>query len=311
MPRSIAYTHRTHLNPPTHTPVATSAHFDEHVPCCLGEIMLASLSVDVRRSTIVTPGSLLATRPRSTVLALLATLATSCSVDATLSGRAIDAGNEDTPDANNNDATMQAANLIAWYPLDQVTATGTTDEAGGQDALCDADCPTTTSGFIGGAVSFSDQRLVVVDDGRFTLTNGFTIAGWARAHAIDTLGCMMTQPLRGGRHVDNVWALCLGTDGVPYFFGGGANRLNAVAPAVVNEWMHLSATWDSQTVRLYVNAQEVAAKVISIDFDGLDLLIGGDKDGRQESAPWHGDLDDIRIYDRALSPQQLADLTIP
>ena len=201
--------------------------------------------------------------------------------------------------------------LVAWYPFDIVNEDGSPDVAGGQNATCDPGCPTPSTGIIGGGAMFVDQRLAVADDGRFSMTSGFTVMGWGRPNSFGNTQCIVTQPYGSGSSVANVWALCLASSGLPYFFGGGTNRLDAIVPAQVDEWIHLSAIWSDPTLSFYVDAQEIASAEMVIDFDNLDVRIGGDQDKDGPKAAWHGVLDDIRIYNRALSVQELEGLANP
>jgi hypothetical protein len=103
------------------------------------------------------------------------------------------------------------------------------------------------------------------------------------------------------------WALYpFGDNGRP---GGHANTgsdLWASGPAVpaLNAWTHFATTYDGTTIRLYVGGVQVAtrAQTGSLLAGTQPLRFGG-------TAVWaewfQGRLDEIRVYDRALTAAQI------
>jgi len=82
---------------------------------------------------------------------------------------------------------------------------------------------------------------------------------------------------------------------------------------VVGEWRHIAATWDGADIRLYVDGVEVAfgANVFtSIADTTVDVNIGafqafasGDR-----SAFFDGMIDEVYVFDRALTATEIANL---
>lgn len=81
--------------------------------------------------------------------------------------------------------------------------------------------------------------------------------------------------------------------------------LNAASRLKPRRWTHLAATWDGRTMRLYRDAREVARAPLggTIRSSGRPLRIGGN---RLWSEFFKGTLDDVRVYDRALSASEIA-----
>jgi hypothetical protein len=82
------------------------------------------------------------------------------------------------------------------------------------------------------------------------------------------------------------------------------------APLVGNQWSQVLGTYDGQTLRLYVNGLEVknlasAPGACAIPSGSPALLIGGDIDPASVLA---GDLDELIIYNHALSADEIAAL---
>jgi hypothetical protein len=85
---------------------------------------------------------------------------------------------------------------------------------------------------------------------------------------------------------------------------------------VVNQWVHLAGTYDSSTGKaaLYVNGEligtETSGGEIRIDPESLErpLVIGAEINGsniEEVASQFNGYIDEVRIYDRALSDQEI------
>jgi hypothetical protein len=85
-------------------------------------------------------------------------------------------------------------------------------------------------------------------------------------------------------------------------------------PLADGQWHQIAATYDGQDKRLFVDGllqDEAHRPGVSLGND-LDLVIGGftDPDPKNDDphASFEGSLDDVMIFDRALSPEEVADL---
>jgi hypothetical protein len=69
-----------------------------------------------------------------------------------------------------------------------------------------------------------------------------------------------------------------------------------------DEWYHAAATYDGTTIRLYVNGQEKGSEKVLLNTAALTSTIGRlDREGSY----FDGIIDDVRIYNRALSDEQV------
>lgn len=77
----------------------------------------------------------------------------------------------------------------------------------------------------------------------------------------------------------------------------------------LNQWCHVAAVYDSSEMRLYKNAvadDAVMSKSGDIDNStGIDVLIGSNAN---DYAEWDGLIDDVRIYNKALSVAEISDI---
>ena len=88
---------------------------------------------------------------------------------------------------------------------------------------------------------------------------------------------------------------------------------------VVGQWVHLAGAYDGETgkVSLYVNGKLIGAETqvgeIRLDQESLKrpLIIGGELNGPDiddVANSFDGYIDDVRIFDRALSADEISEL---
>lgn len=97
-----------------------------------------------------------------------------------------------------------------------------------------------------------------------------------------------------------------------FVFGYGDGSGNELRTSVgyfsdyYGSWTHVAATGNSEIMRLYINggmvAEDVPSKAFSF-YNDQDLIVGGGSGWSGEF--FHGSIDEIRIYDRALSPDEI------
>ena len=100
---------------------------------------------------------------------------------------------------------------------------------------------------------------------------------------------------------DNTFWFAIGADG---------NSTFAASPAVaaVNTWFHLVGTYDGATIRLYVNGALAGSTASAHTLNSTaPLTIGGQPDGATAEY-FQGRIDEITLYDRALSASDVTAL---
>lgn len=213
-------------------------------------------------------------------------------------------GVPDVPDA------AVGAGLVAHYAMDDdLSDEQATDSAGAHHGRCVGHCPNwDPTGFMAGTYAFSGTRqptyLVVDDDSAFHVEAG-TIAVWVRLATTES-GAFLSKPF--GTGVENSFGLFYLTDVGIYFETGNHPLRSGVAPVELDTWIHVAGTWDrpSGDLRLYIDGEEVASGVdFSIDFDDNQVLIGKERDDGVLGTSLDGKLDDLRLYGRALSVDEV------
>jgi hypothetical protein len=222
--------------------------------------------------------------------------------------------------------------LVAWYRMDvPIPTTGTTgtivDATGHHDGACDFErCPAFTAfGRLDGAYEFNGigELFHVPSAAEFEGTQGFTITAWIK-RADAPGGCVINKGYQMG---DNAWQACISAaaEGQLAFISTDANAADGgdtqaiIAPLLdTSHWYHLALWWDGSISRkaTYVDGERVAfTDNVSIVFDSADINIGSDIDfdvgGPKLVGPFRGKIDDVRIYNRALSGTDIDALAHP
>ena len=77
-----------------------------------------------------------------------------------------------------------------------------------------------------------------------------------------------------------------------------------------NLWVHVAAVYDGSAMRLYLNGVEVGSSsksgLITTD-SSVPVWIGGSPSGATDR-PWDGRIADVRIYERALTAEEIQQL---
>ncbi len=197
------------------------------------------------------------------------------------------------------------AGLVGHWTLDNTSDGTAADSSGlGNEGIVQGN-PQAVVGPSGNALQFngSSDLIQVNDAPTLDSTDQITIATWIRPETNGTQYAIK----KGQYDKTDGFELSLSTNG-HYFVrfnqatGGNSHRLDSTAtyPTDGNTWVHLVATYDGSTIKIYINGVLDATKnsTFSIGANNLALGIGAQDDGLR---PLDGALDDVRIYSRSLS----------
>lgn len=165
----------------------------------------------------------------------------------------------------------------------------------------------TPNGKFGKALSFdgTNDMVTVADSASLDLTTALTVSAWLYPTVISgTWRRILWKERPTGNFAYNLTA----TDDVlkPRFsiFTTTSYTLKGPTALPINTWSHLTATYDGQQLRLYLNGAEVAntaATGIMPATTGT-LRIGGNA---KTANYFKGMIDEVRIYTRALSVSEI------
>ena len=211
------------------------------------------------------------------------------------------------------------AGLVAHWKFDENSGTTTADSSGNGHTGTLTNGPTWTAGQTNAALSFDGVNDQVVNNGIANLTNNFTIAFWAQptaTHEIDGESTSGVSGVSGQRYA--FWPLwhtnghvgagiSVGTNGVSVYESNDYYMpATLVYSGSLSGWTHITLVYENKQPKLYLNGSLVRTGLTSpMSFVHLNpAAIGGDVYGY-----YSGKLDDVSIYDRALSTAEVAGLT--
>jgi len=199
-------------------------------------------------------------------------------------------------------ADPASAELVSWYAFNEGTGTIAADSIGnGPDiTLVDA---TWEEGVSGTAVHFHgagygrDTAYSYTDD-------AITLCTWVWHDTFRT-GVERYVTIGG-----EVAVIRRNSDGRLHFYmttSGTMRHLYVADVLTEGEWHHVAGTWDGTTQRLIFDGVEIASQTPGGTLADGTMLRLSSPDGE----PLNGKLDDVRIYNHALSPQEIAVLMNP
>jgi hypothetical protein len=195
---------------------------------------------------------------------------------------------------------------IAYYPFSEGTGTVTSDEAGSHDGTL-VNNPAWTTGVNGNALQFNNSY---VDTGASlvdTAVQNYSVAAWVR---IDDLNGFQTAVSQDGDANSGYFLQYSDQDDRFAFSFVGARAL-APAPPTPGQWYHLVGVRDAAagTLKLYVDGALVGQTSACLGSPATGhTVIGRAKYGGNQVDFWRGAIDQVHVYDRALSDAEVTQL---
>ncbi len=219
-------------------------------------------------------------------------------------------------------ATAPAGGLVIAFGFDEASGTTALDTSGSglNGTIREA---VRVPGKTGGALSFDgvNDWVTVTDTtgSPLDLTTGMTIEAWVNPAAMSGWESIVLKERGAGLLSYGLYA----HDGAPlsggfaapagYIRTGSADQaVRGTDPLPLNAWTHIATTYDGATMRIYVNGVLVASRAQggNIAVANGALRIGGNASFTGEF--FQGLIDDVRIYNRALSAAEIAhDMNTP
>ena len=198
-----------------------------------------------------------------------------------------------------------AFGLVAAYGFNEGSGTTANDVSGNGNNGTISGATWTSLGKYGNALNFNgtNARVTVGNAPSLQLTSGMTLEAWVYP---TTLSSSWRDVIYKGN--DNYYlegtSNNSGRPSAGAIFGGVYGQVYGPNALTANMWAHLAATYDGVMMRLYVNGVQVAsrAQTGAIATSTNALQIGGDTIYGQYFA---GRIDEVRIYNRALSAAQI------
>jgi hypothetical protein len=223
-------------------------------------------------------------------------------------------------------AAAQTPQLVARYHLD---GAGTDSSGNGLDAVAMGSPETVVDGPFGGAFRFGDVTDGFAAAGNLLLEPPtITVAAWVRSPtAVGTVKTILSKGGNGNCSRSSYALYTGGSQDQPgvrfYIHNGGAGVvISPAAPQTIwnGVWHSVAGTYDGATVRLFVDRVEVGNGTPTsgaIVYGLLDNHFAiGNYAGKlfngecAENTSWPRDIAEVLVFDRALSPLQVAALPV-
>ncbi len=214
--------------------------------------------------------------------------------------------------------------LVAKWSMNTYTANSTTfvrDEVGDNDGTA-VNNPSfgPEYGVVGDGAKFEEISPAAsaqhIDFGTGTIlgqTQALSMSVWFYTEDTDQGGVILTIGTEGSTSEYDTWLSLLTDARVRY----GLRNTDNVRPVLdstntfnYSQWNHIVGTWDGTTMEVFVNTVSggTASQSGTHSDVGRPKVIGARNDGgggATGGAAHHGYIDEVRIYDRALSPAEI------
>ena len=197
--------------------------------------------------------------------------------------------------------------LVAYWSFDEGSGQTAYDASGNGNNGTLTNGPKWTKGKSGSALQFdgTDDYVEVSDDESLDITDAITIEAWVKAESAN----FGTDWIRSIIKKDYAYILRIeeGTNKLSFHVwtnNTADSQCEVSLSWTTGEWYHVVGTYDGSYQRIYRNSQVVQTKELTgtIDTSTKNFLIGGITTGAEQL---HGLIDEVRIYNRALSEEEI------
>ena len=203
--------------------------------------------------------------------------------------------------------------LVGWWKFDEGNGTVAYDSSGNGNDGNLTNGPIWTDGKIGGALSFNNSNSEVNcgNDSSLELSGEITLASWINPNSGADNSKIFGKTLNGqdngyGINWDKDYEGLIPGGGVQHMNGGNDWREwgNGSEGFAANTWYHIVYTKKNSIEYAYVNTVLVNQWLVkrNIPTNNADFKIGYSEDA---VSGFNGLIDDVRIYDRALSAAEV------
>lgn len=218
------------------------------------------------------------------------------------------------------------AALVGHWNFDEGAGTTAADASGNGrvgslQAASGGNAPSWTAGVNGGALHFDGSGYVDMANTASAYNfgaGGFSVAAWVRYGTLND-----AEYLIAGKHdagYTNGFFLSVGRNAagnankLDFYFNHDSTRIVTPSSYDDNQWHFVVGTNDGTTGSLYVDNQFIGSFGGTPASNSVDFLVGGVFFQGNFVGGFTGDIDDVRVYDTALSQGEIVQIynsTIP
>ena len=198
------------------------------------------------------------------------------------------------------DSSTSTNSPVAWWTFDEGAGTNTFDATGNgrTGTLMGKPLPVWTSGVSSNALEFDgfQNNVLVPNDAGLTPIDALTLAVWVKV-ATNVTSEAIAKWTTDGNGGSYELSLTNGYAELDLSLGGTSARLVGTTALPDNQWHHVAGTYDGTQMQVYLDGVTVGsvAATGAIDIVEAPLMIG----------LVAGRMDDVRIYQRALSSNEI------
>jgi hypothetical protein len=213
--------------------------------------------------------------------------------------------------AETTQVSADVSGIVLSYPVSEGTGTTTADMSGNAQKGTLTNGPVWATGKYGTAVKFDGKNdyIQTAHTAALNITgNQISLSAWISPASISSTRVIVGKPASATQHISpNYSYALLMVSGVPRFhvrLGNTTYTLNAATTLTTNTWKHIAGTYDGTTMRLYIDGVLSASKTATGNVTPFTtpLRIGANGGLAQL---WSGSIDDIRVYNRALTAAEI------
>lgn len=207
---------------------------------------------------------------------------------------------------------------VGYWKMDDGSGDTVTDSSGNNNhGTLMPDSPVWTSdGVINGALDFDgvDDYVEVGDDPSLDITDEITLMAWVYPENWDNTyeNGILTK---AGDEDYGVWNLHYKWEEIAHSgfrfeakIDGNTENIFEITPSEdLNTWYHVAGVYDGSEMKLFINGQKVNSKEVNgpISTNDQPLRFGKQFWWNNIYSMWNGSMDEIKIYDYALSDAEI------
>ena len=202
--------------------------------------------------------------------------------------------------------------LVGWWKFDETNGTVAYDSSGNGNDGNLTNGPTWASGKIGGALSFDgvDDYVLIPATSDLDLQT-LSISAWVYSSNYVQDGFIFEKTTNG--ELNTQYNLFLGSNNKIYWRtkppNAGYENGDLKTDTNLSSWNLISGTYDGTSKKIYVNSDMVASMSWSSPVDtnpnGISIIGAFARISIGSDYFFNGTIDDVRIYDRALSAAEV------
>jgi len=201
--------------------------------------------------------------------------------------------------------------LVGYWSFNEGSGTQVGDYSGNGNTGTLTDSPTWVTGKFGSALEL-DGSGDYVDAGANSVTgnSAFTLTAWIKTDTVSKYSGAISIGASGGNLSAYIGTVKTAQNGTSNSVGGGIYGSNyGSGVTTLNEWVHVALTFSGGsggTAKIYVDGEETNSTTVSPNLASTYVRLG--RIGSDTVYDFDGEVDEPRIYNRALSATEIAAL---